>query len=519
MKTRHSWLRTWMAAQSRRRNLATGGARPCRRRWWVLGASLVLCCGLTVSAATSGQTGREKAGRGNGTAETGQPSGSTSLFAPVEGSNPLAALWNRPDFQQRLLGSYGFQSAVEPRLREEEQRIWREQVVPALREGPTRAVEVLKPLARPENSAVFDFALGTALFQSGDLSQARVWLESAVAKHPDYLRAWKNLGYVAVRLGDAEGAVRALSRALELGGADAATLGLLGFAHLQAGRPVAAAAATEQALIFRPDDLPLQLQLLQAWAASGRYEPALKLVEELLNRDPDRAALWTWKAKLHLLRNERTEAAVAYEAVRRLGAARAEDLFTLADLYVLLETPDTALPVYQEALEKEPDAGWQRVLRAVEVMLAQGQTEMGEKYLTALGGEDGAAVPVEHRYTWTRLKARAAMSRASWDEALQLLEALLTRDPMDGQALIWAAECYAQKGDRERAEFRYQAAAQIESSAADALVKHAQLLVRYQEYRRAAELLQRAQRLRPRETVQRYLDEVLKLAAQRPAAS
>lgn len=498
-----------------------GAGWPCRRRWlpglwvWVV----AVCMVRDVEAATRGRTrtqpGAVPADRGSVTNAVGP----VPAFAPVDSSDPLSALWNDIEFQRRLYGSYGFHGTWEPALREEEKQVWRERVAPALREDPARAVEVLRSLAGPESSAVFDFALGTALFQCGDLTNARPWLESAVAKHPDYLRAWKNLGFVSLRLGDYAGAIRALSRAMELGGADGATLGMLGFAHLQAGRPVAAAAATEQALVFRPDDLALQMQLLQAWSASGRLEPALKLVDEILAAHPDRAALWTWKAKLHLMRDERAEAAVAYETVRRLGAARAEDLFTLADLYVLLGTPETALPVYQEALEKDPAAGWARVVRAVEVMVGQGRTDMAARYMETMARSGDGTVPGEQAGAWGRLKARLAMARGDVDGALQVLERLLERDPLDGVALMLAGDCYAQKGDRDRAEFRYQAAAQIESVAPEALVKLAQLLVRHQEYRRAVELLQQAQRLRPRETVQRYLEEVLKLAGQRPVAS
>lgn len=440
-------------------------------------------------------------------------------WAPLPEDHPLAKLWNDPEFQRRLLGSYGFLARLEPPLTAEEQEQWRQTVVPALREDPAKAMEVLKPLVRPEGSALFDFTLGTAFLQTGDPTNAVVHLEAAVAKHPDFLRAWKNLGFACARLGDAAGAARALGRALELGGADAATLGMLGAVHLQAGRPVAAAAATQQALLFKPDDWALQLQLLQAWSASAQYEPALRLVEELLAGRPDRPVLWQWKAQLHLQHNERQEAAVAYETLRRLGAARPEDLFALADLYVLLGMPDSAAAVYREALMTGAAAAPERALRAAEVLLGQGQVAAVRQVLEAVRAQlqDGAAPPWENQ--WLRLQARLRWAEGDAAAALDLLEECLRRFPADGQALLLAGDWYAQQGQRERAEFRYQAAAQIETVAPDALVKHAQLLVRHQEYRRAAELLQRAQRLQPREAVQRYLDEVIKLAGQRASSS
>lgn len=492
------------------------GLRLC---FWT-GALLAWNCMAGPGPATASGHPRRKGGAAPAPATNAQPATvNTNLFAPVPDGHPLAGLWNEATFQRRLLGSYGFHGSWEPPMTEEERRIWRDQVLPALRENPERAVEAVRPWVKPDGSAVFDFTLGTALFQAGDLTNAVTWLESAVVKHPEYLRAWKNLGYVAARLGDHAGTVRALARVLELGGADAATLGLLGHAYLQLGRPMAAAAATQQALLFRPEDPFLQMQMLQAWTASGQYEPALRLVDEMVASQPERASFWAWKARLHLMRNERAAAAVAYETLRRLGAARSEDLFTLADLYVLLETPETALGVYQEALRTGVPAGWERALRAAEVLMGQGQMVVARQFLETLGEGQLDQVPVEHQAQWLRLQARLAMSQGQWDRALEFLGVCLERFPLDGPALLLAADCYEQKGDREKAEFRYQAAAQIEAVAPDALLKHAQLLVRHQEYRRAAELLQRAQRLRPRDTVQRYLDEVLKLATLRPVTS
>ena len=498
-------------------------ARPAGGRiglWVTMVWAGVLCLGAVpaASAASRAQKPTEKRAK---TAE--RPAGPAQIaeaaFAPLPAEHPLAPLWNDPEFGRRLLGSYGFHSRLEPPLTDEEQIQWRQTVVPALREGPERAIEVLKPLVRPDGSALFDFTLGTACLQSGDLTNAQLHLEAAVAKHPDFLRAWRNLGFVRARSGDHAGAVVALGRALELGGADAATLGLLGFAHLQLGRPVAAAAATQQALLFKPDDLTLQLQLLQAWAASAQYEPALRLLDEVLAERPDRTQLWQLKAQLHLQRNQRQEAVLAYETLRRLGGARAEDLYTLADLYVLLETPEEAVRVYGEAMATGASAAPERALHAAEVMLAQGRPETARQLLEAVEKRPPAEIAGAVENQRLRLRARLALAQGDGQAALTWLEECLRRFPTDGQALLMAADCYAQLGERERAEFRYQAAAQIEAVAADALLKHAQLLVRHQEYRRAAELLQRAQRLRPRDSVQRYLDEIVKLATQRPSSS
>src|SRR5688572_13047228 len=97
---------------------------------------------LTVMFATLASHGqatrhrRRDAEAGSAVAPPAAPSGSTAAnaFAPMPAGHPLADLWNDPEFTRRLLGSYGFLSEAEPRLSPEEQVIYREKVVPLLRE-------------------------------------------------------------------------------------------------------------------------------------------------------------------------------------------------------------------------------------------------------------------------------------------------------------------------------------------------------------------------------------------------
>jgi hypothetical protein len=76
-------------------------------------------------------------------------------------------------------------------------------------------------------------------------------------------------------------------------------------------------------------------------------------------------------------------------------------------------------------------------------------------------------------------------------------------------------EYYARTGEQEKAEFRFDMAGKISGFEAEACVKHAQMLVGQQKYDKAIELLIKAQKLRPRENVQRYLEAVQRVARTR----
>src|SRR4029079_6133698 len=118
--------------------------------------------------------------------EAATPSNAPTSFAPSPREHELASIWNDPDFARRLNGSYGFASEAEPRMTPEEQAIYRDKIVPLLRDDPKKAITALSAFVKPSASAVFDFTLGNVSFQNEDLTNAIKYFEAALAKFPDY---------------------------------------------------------------------------------------------------------------------------------------------------------------------------------------------------------------------------------------------------------------------------------------------------------------------------------------------
>lgn len=104
------------------------------------------------------------------------------------------------------------------------------------------------------------------------------------------------------------------------------------------------------------------------------------------------------------------------------------------------------------------------------------------------------------------------MAGGSGEKAIETLEQILGKNPLDGEALLLAGDYYSKNGQKEKAEFRYRTAGSVQGFEAEAMVKHAQLLVQSQKYLAASELLKKAQKLKPRDNVQRYLEKVEQLA-------
>lgn len=477
------------------------------------GPLAIVCVLLMFPAAAAGKRDRRTAASPSTADPAWARGGAVPPFAPVPPEHPLAGLWNDPEFARRLWGSYGFLSEREPRLTPEEQILYRDSILPLLREDPEKALPALEAAVKPEASALFDYTLGTVYFQRGDFTNAVRHYETALAKFPDFLRAQRNLALALVREGRYAEAVPALTRTLSLGGADGRIYALLAFAQLREGRPLAAAAAYQQALLFEPENLDYQLGLVQCHVATGNYNAALALLDELLARHPDRETLWTLQANVFVQQNQFARAIINLEILRKLGRAAPAQLSLLGDLYLAEAVPDLALSAYLDAARLDGGTNIARTLRAADLLAGRSAWAEAQALLERAREVSGGTLSREDELKLLRLEARVALGRGAGERAIQTLERLLEVNPMDGDALLLAGDYYRQAGDPDRAALRYDAAAKVAGFEAAALVKLAQLHVEARRYSQAVELLRRAQKLQPRDNVQRYLEQVEQVAA------
>jgi predicted Zn-dependent protease len=432
-------------------------------------------------------------------------------FAPLPADHELASIWNDPDFARRLIGSYGFASDAEPRMTPEEQMVFREKVVPLLRDDPKKALATLQGLAKPSASAVFDFTLGNIYFQNADLTNAVKYFQAALAKFPDYRRAQKNLAFALMRDGKYRDAIQPLTRTITLGGGDGRVFGLLGFAYLNQGRYTSAEAAYEQATVYEPENLDYKLGLVKCAVACANYDRALALLDELLGQYPERDNLWTLQANVYIQKDQPNKAAVSLEMLRRRGKATSQNLYLLGDLYLTQEARDLALSAYLEALDKDGGQNPARALRPAQILVSRGAWDEARQLFAKIRGA-GTALGSEDELKLLKLESKVAMAAGEGEKAIVTLEQIIQKNPLDGEALLLAGDYYAKHEQPEKAEFRYDTAGKLQGFEADALVKRAQLLVQSQKYAQAVELLRKAQKARPRDNVQRYLDKVEQLA-------
>lgn len=425
------------------------------------------------------------------------------------------AVLRDPAFRTRFMQSYFSETEIEPTLTDEE-RVHMQEVLDAIgKENLATAIDLLERRRQGASSAVFDFTLGNLFFQQEEWDQAVAAYENALAKHPKYLRAWRNLAQIRVRQGDARQALRALSRVVELGGADAATYGLVGSCHALLESHLAAESAFRLAHLLDPQTADWKMGLLRAFYKQQRWADVLALTREMLAAEPERGDLWLLQANAFLGLDQPMRAAENYEIVDQLGQSTFDSLATLADVYVNAELDGLAVDAHLRALEIGPTADPSRALRAARVLSSRGSRAELRRLLERLETLEPARLAVEQRRDLLRLRARQAVADGAGGEEKRVLEEMVQLDPLDGEALILLGQHAVRSSDPAQAIFYFERAAGLERFEADAKVRHAQLLVSQGKYDEALPLLRRAQQVRPRENVQAYLDQVERVARTR----
>lgn len=432
-------------------------------------------------------------------------------------------LWLDPEFQKQFLGTYGVRSEIEPRVTPEE-RLDFEQIAKLMFTpvGADKACTLLeKSVAKAIDkkgvshaSALYDFTIGNIYFQQDNLGAAAEWYGKAVVKLPSFLRAQKNLGLVFVRSNAFDKAIGPLTRAIDLGAADGLTFGLLAHSYTMTEQYVAAESAYRQAMMLQPEAADWKSGLARCLFKERKFEEAAALCGDMIRREPARTDLWLLQANAWLSLRQPLKAAENYELLDRAGLANAACLNTLGDIYVNENVPELAVSAYLRALVKEGAGADPTVpLRNAEVLVARSAYAEAGSLLSHVKEACGQRLGTPEKKRVLKLEARiAAAAGQSGEEQARLLEEIVALDPLDGEALILLAQHYSRIGNTDKACFICERAAGLETFEAEAKLRHGQILVKSGKYQEALPLLKRALELKPRDDVQRYVEQVERAA-------
>lgn len=430
-------------------------------------------------------------------------------------SEDLNRIWNDPTFQKQFVAGYGVNAEIEPRVTPDEVKVL-EKLRPLMSENQAKAEENLRQAIKPDSSAMLDYTLGSLQFQRDELVEALASFQRAVGKFPSFRRAWRNVGFIHFRNGNNDDAIKAFTRMIELGGGDASAYGMLGYAHAAKQDYQPAEAAFRNALLLQPDYSEWRLGLTNTVFKQGKFDDAAALLDALIARYPDKAQFWLLQAHTFLGKKQPLRAAENFEVVDRLGKSTTDTLNTLGDIYLTESLPDLALNAYVRAIDLDQGQPSARSVRAAEVLAARGGPKQALQLTEHIRSAFGEAIPEAERTKLLKLQARLSMANGTGDEdAVAALLEIVRIDPLDGDALLLLGQHHARKGEPDQAIFFYERAASIEAFEGKAKVYHAQTLVGLSRYAEALVLLRRAQEIKPREDIARYIEQVERISRQR----
>jgi tetratricopeptide (TPR) repeat protein len=506
------------------RNTQTHDRRGPAARSRALSSGLLAACLAAGSACTvvPDSAGNEPAPHARtSSVSVGQPaSASAALVQPRSPATnaDVDAIWNDPIFKRQFIAGYGINAEIEPRVTQEEVAIL-EAIMPLMAEDLPGAESALQEDMEPNCSAILDFTLGGIQFQQDRLPEALENYRNAVAKFPSFRRAWRNLGLIYTRTSDFDGAIAAFTRMLELGGGDAYAYGLLGFSYAAKEDYQPAEVSYRNALLLQPENTEWRLGLTRCVFKQQKFEDAVALLAVLIARTPEKPDYWLLQAHAYMGLKQPLQAAENFEVLDRLGAAKAENLHMLGDIYASESLVDAAAQAYRRAIDLDAGAAQPqlaRSLRCVEVLLSSGATVQAREITAHLRQVWTQDMPESDRRHLLKLEARLSMAEGdSSPEAVAVLEEILELDPLDGEALMMLGDHCSRQNEPDRAIFYFERAESLEAFESKAKVRHAQVLVSLGRYSEAIPLLRRAQEIKPRDEVARYIEQVERVARTR----
>jgi tetratricopeptide (TPR) repeat protein len=439
------------------------------------------------------------------------------LVAPAGAADTgadIQAMWDDPIFQRQFVGTYGANAEIEPRVTPEEVKIL-EKIRPLMADESKRkeAEAALIKAMKPDCSAVFDFTLGNLRFQRDDMPAALEAYTKAVAKYPSFRRAWRNVGLINARNGEFDKAIEALTKMIKLGGGDEYSYGLLGYAYASKQDFQAAEAAYRNALLLQPDNTEWRLGLTRCVFRQNKFEDAASLLDVLIERTPEKIDYWLLQAQAFIGMKQPLKAAQNLEAVDLQGKSTVDSLHTLGDIYLSEGLNQLAADAYRRAIDRDTAQPAARPVRAAEVLAAKGALREARAIASHTRDALGSAIGDEDRRKLLKLEARLSMAEGDGGaEAVAALEEIIRIDPLDGDALILLGQHYAKDNQPDKAIFYYERAEGIEAFEANARIRHAQVLITMSRYDESLKLLRRAQEIKPREDIARYIEQVERIA-------
>jgi tetratricopeptide (TPR) repeat protein len=216
-----------------------------------------------------------------------------------------------------------------------------------------------------------------------------------------------------------------------------------------------------------------------------------------------------------LAQERRLEATAVLETCSAVGAAGAEELNLLADLYAEQKLVPEAISAYRLLASSGADRGQKRLLNLAQMLIASNDLGAAAQVLEGLRD----SVSEAHRVEYLQTRADLLAARKLWSEARTEIERLLTFAPLNGRALLSLGQSYLGEDNYVKARFAFEAALRDQSATYRASLALANIDVHDKHYPDAVQHLEKALTIEKSPAVQDFLARVRPLAEKRNASN
>lgn len=427
--------------------------------------------------------------------------------------------WKEEDFQNRFLGRYGVNGFTEPQMDVENFNAYEGAMALIYDKAQTirylqNAIAVLDD-SGVQASAALHFVLASLLYEEGEIESAIDEYVLAIRKHPSFLRAYANLGFTLMEVGESEKALPVLLKTVELGANESQIHGLIGYIYTSKQLYESGLTSFRTAMVFSPENNAWRFGALECLIGLERYEQAITMADELLAFDRRNPANWRNRSGLLLELERWDEAIVDLQIAHSLGGETYSSRQQLATLFF-------NKAIYGQAAEELGRAGllaedpisFDQLLLLVQALSGAGQVAVSAALLPAIESRASLLGVELDRSKIDRVRVALEYENENYEGALSLLDGLLEEAPADGGLHLQRAQTLTGLARHEEAILSYQIAATIPETAYVANYENARLRLARGEIAEALSLLQTAYAETPSEslrdqirTLQTYLDD------------
>lgn len=317
----------------------------------------------------------------------------------------------------------------------------------------------------PENIRVLQLAGATELYGDGSLAQAETHLSKVLHTAPQLVLARRMLVQTYLRSGQSAKALTALEPLLAVDKPDAQSLALAGEAHLQAGNAAKAESYFAQAAKVNPDDtrsrtvlalaqlsrgagdvafgelqniaqadkgITANLALISAFMRRNELDRALKAIDDLEKKQPDKPLAANLRGRVHLARKDVAAARQSFEKALTIDPVFFPAASSLASLDLSDKKPDDAKKRFEAMLARDPKNA-QALLALAGLKAGSGATkeEITQSLKKVVDTIPDQVVPrlvlIDHYLSLKDFKQAAAVAQdaaAKFPERVEVLDAL-----------------------------------------------------------------------------------------------